>query len=166
MVREDNIKLMSKVAMYEKHQGKKEIPMNSFYKWDYARINALGAVVNSTIAFVLVAAIVIIYKMDYFLANILKMDYKRLGIRVAVVYCVWIALYWLVAMIMYARKYEKARPNIIIYNHDLKKLNEVAQMEMMKSKAIKSKVPVSKTSKSEAAKSKGGVVIDDDFIDF
>ena len=164
MVRKDNVKLMSKVAMYEKHQGKTEIPMNSFYKWDYARVNALGAVVNATIAFALMATIAIIYKMDYLLANILKMDYKKVGIQIAVVYCVWIVLYWLVAMIVYSRKYEKARPNIIIYNHDLKKLNEVGRMETMKSKAL-----TSKSTSAEAAKntrSKGGVVIDDDFIDF
>ena len=164
MVSKDNVKLMSKVAMYEKHQGKTEIPMNSFYKWDYARVNALGAVVNATIAFVLVAVIVIVYKMDFLLSNILKMNYKKIGIQIAIVYCIWIVLYWLAAMIVYSRKYEKARPNIIIYNHDLKKLNEAGRMETMKSKAL-----TSKSTNSEAAKntiSKGGVVIDDDFIDF
>lgn len=161
MVKEDNVRLMSKVAMYEKHKGKAEIPMNNFYKWDYARVNALGAVVNATIAFVIFGIIVALYKLDYILANVLKMDYIKIGIQTAIVYCVWIAVYWLAAMIIYARKYEKARPNIIIYNHDLKKLSEAGRMETMKSKAAPSK-----TMKTETVKSKGGVVIDDDFIDF
>ena len=161
MVREDNVRLMSKVAIYEKRAGKKEIPMNNYYKWDYARVNALFAVVNATIAFVLAAAVIIVYKLDYILANILKMDYKQLGIRCAIVYGVWIAVYWVAAIIIYAGRYEKARPDIIIYNHDLKKLNEAARMETMKSKAL-----TTKALKNEAAKSKGGVVIDDDFIDF
>ena len=35
MVREQNVKLMSKIAIYERNKGKIEIPMSSFYKGDY-----------------------------------------------------------------------------------------------------------------------------------
>lgn len=146
MVREQNVKLMSRIAIYEKNNGKKEIPMNSYYKGDYVRIYSLKAVVHATIAFVLLASIVIAYKMDYILSNILKVDYKQLAMYMAIIYVCWICIYWLIARILYSRRYEKARPNIIIYNHDLKKLREVSEKEVLKSK--------------------GGVVINDDFIDF
>ena len=85
MVREEDVKLMSKMAIYEKHDGKKEIPMNSFYKRDYVRLNRLKAIVSATIAFALIAAIVVIYKADYILANIFKIDYKKTGIALAIV---------------------------------------------------------------------------------
>ena len=146
MVREQNIKLMSKIAIYEKNKGKTEIPMSSFYKGDYIRINALKAIVHATITFVLIVAIIVAYKMDYILANVLKVDYKKLAFLIAVIYGCWIFMYWIIARILYARRYEKARPDIIIYNHDLKKLFEISEKEVVKSK--------------------GGVVISDDFIDF
>ncbi len=146
MVREQNVKLMSKIAIYEKNNGRQEIPMNSFYKGDYVRIYSLKAVVHATIAFVLIAAIVIMYKLDYILSNILKVEYKQLAMYMLIIYACFISIYWLIARIVYARRYEKARPNIIIYNHDLKKLREVSEKEVVKSK--------------------GGVVIHDDFIDF
>ncbi|MBR1597555.1 MAG: hypothetical protein IJ661_01425 [Lachnospiraceae bacterium] len=146
MVREQNVKLMSKIAIYENNKGRTEIPMSSFYKGDYVRINALKAIVHATIAFILITAIVVVYKMDYLLANILKVDYKRIAMLLAIIYGCWIFIYWLIARIVYSRRYENARPDIIIYNHDLKKLFEISEKEVVKSK--------------------GGVVISDDFIDF
>ena len=87
-----------------------------------------------------------LYRMDYILANILKLDYKRIGMSLAVVYACWVLLYWIIARILYAIRYEKVRPHIIIYNHRLKKLLEARQKEVVKPK--------------------GGVVASDDFIDF
>ncbi len=146
MVREENVKLMSKIAIYEKREGKTEIPMNAFYKGDYVRLNSLKAVVSATVVFVLAAVLVFVYKLEYILANILKMDYKKLAILILAVYVIWIFLYWLIARIIYSKRYEASRSNIIIYNHNLKKLQEETRKEVVKAK--------------------GGVVIGDDFIDF
>lgn len=146
MVREENVKLMSKIAIYEKHKGKTEIPMNTFYKGDYVRLNSLKSMVSATIAFIMIFALVVVYKLDYILLNVLKMDYKKLGIQILVIYLLWIFLYWLIARILYAKRYEDSRSNIIMYNHHLKKLQE--------------------ETKKEAVLPKGGVVINDDFIDF
>ena len=137
---------MSRIAIYEKRQGKQDIPMNGYYKSDYVRLNTLKAVVSATLVYFIVLAMVAAYKLDFILANILKMDYKRLGLALLVIYLVWILIYWVIARIVYAKRYEDARPNIIIYNHRLKKLQE--------------------ESRKDIVKAKGGVVIDDDFIDF
>lgn len=146
MVREENVKLMSKIAIYEKRDGKAEIPMSGYYKSDYVRMNVLKSIVSATIAFVIVAAVIVIYKLDYILINLFKIDYKSLGLGILVLYGVCVSVYWLVARIIYAMRYEKARPNIIEYNHNLKKLQEESQKEVMR--AMK------------------GVVINDDFIEF
>ena len=74
------------------------------------------------------------------------MDYKRLAVLIALIYCVWILMYWLIARIIYAKRYEDSRSNIIIYNHHLKKLQEEEDKKVMKAK--------------------GGMGIGDDFIDF
>jgi hypothetical protein len=146
MVREDKVKLMSKIAIYEKNKGRTEIPMNSYYKGDYVRLHSLKAAVHATIAFALGAVLVVVYRLEYILTNVMRMDYVRLALGIGILYGLWVFLYWLVARIVYARRYEAARPNIIIYNHHLKKLQE--------------------TVRKETIKPKGGVVIDDDFIDF
>lgn len=146
MVREENVKLMSKIAIYEKHEGQKEIPINTFYKGDYVRLNCLKSVVAATITYVLVVALIAVYKLEYLLANVLKMDYKRLLIVLLAAYGIWVFLYWIIARILYAKRYENTRSNIIIYNHHLKKLQE--------------------ESRKEVVKSRGGVVVGDDFIDF
>lgn len=146
MVREQNVKLMSKIAIYEKRKGKTEIAMSGYYKSDYVRMNVLKTMVSATIAFLIIAAIIVMYKMDVILANLFKIDYKSFGIGICLIYAVWLFVYWLVARIIYAIQYEQARPNIIEYNHNLKKLEEESYREIMRAK--------------------GGVVINDDFIDF
>lgn len=146
MVREENVKLMSKIAIYEKRDGKKEIPISNFYKSDYVRMNTLKTIVSATVVYGLLLILGIVYKMDYVLANILKTDYKILLIYILGVYGIWICIYWLIARILYAKRYEDSRSNIIIYNHNLKKLQEAAQ--------------------KEAVITKGGVSISGDFIEF
>ena len=146
MVREENVKLMSRIAIYEKNDGKTEIPMHCFYKSDYVRLYALKAVVYASIVFALIAGLTVLYRLDDILKNIFKYDYKKLVIGILILYGIWVFAYWLIARILYAKKYEKSRSNIIIYNHNLKKLQEEAEKEVIKAK--------------------GGVVVDDDFIDF
>ena len=146
MVREENVKLMSRVAIYEHNEGKNEIAMNSYYKGDYVRLNTLKAVVSATIVYIVIFAMIVMYKIDYILANILKIDYSTLVFWALIIYAVWIAVYWIASRIIYAKRYEASRSNIIIYNHNLKKLLEENQKEVLKAK--------------------GGVVIGDDFIDF
>ena len=149
MVREKNVKLMTKMAIYEKNAGKNEIPMTGYFKGDYVRMNTLKSIVGGTVAFVMALALVVLYKAEYILANIMKVDYKQLGIKALIVYLVWIVLYWFVARIVYARRYEKARKSIIQYNQNLKSLQEET-----KKMEVKTGIP------------KGGVVINDDFMDF
>ena len=146
MVQEEKVKLMTRIAIYEKHEGKTEIPMNTFYKADYVRLNALKTIVSATIVYILVAVLVAVYQVEYILANILKVDYKKLLTVLLLVYAVWVFLYWLIARILYAKRYEDARSNIIIYNHRLKKIQENTEKEVVKTKR--------------------GVVVGDDFIDF
>lgn len=146
MVREENVKLMTKMAIYEKRKGKTEIPMSGYYKSDYVRLNVLKTIIAATVAFVIVVAGGVIYQMDFLLANVFKLDYKEVGMQILISYGIWLLICWLAARIVYAVRYEKARPNIVDYNHNLKQLQEVRQKEMFK--AMK------------------GVVINDDFIDF
>ncbi|MGN0437856.1 MAG: hypothetical protein ACI4F4_04975 [Lachnospiraceae bacterium] len=149
MVHEKNVKLMTKMAIYEKNEGKYQIPMTGFFRGDYVRMNTLKSVVGGTVAFFLVVILVVLYKAEFILANIMKMDYKKIGMEVLCIYAVVFVLYWLLARIIYMRRYEKARKNIIEYNQNLKSLQEE-----MKKLEVKTGIP------------KGGIVINDDFMDF
>lgn len=146
MVREESVRRMSRIAIYEKNEGRKEIPMSAYYKNDYVRLHALKAIVSATVAYVLIVGLVAVYQLEYLLANVLKMDYKQLLLLLLAGYGIWVFLYWIIARVVYAKRYENARPHIIIYNHNLKKLLE--------------------ENRKESVKAKGGVVIHDDFIDF
>lgn len=146
MVNEEKVKLMAKIAIYEKNQGKQEIPMNEYYKGDYVRIFTLKSVVFSTIAFFVLLAIIAAYKVDYIMSNVIVLDYRRIVISIIVAYAIWTAFYWLFARIFYAVRYEKSKSNIIIYNHHLKKIQEESTKKTMKAK--------------------GGVGFSDEFINY
>lgn len=146
MVREEKVKLMSRIAIYEKNKGKTEIPMNGYYKGDYVRLHTLKAIVSATVTFILIAVLIVVYKIDFLLDNVFKVEYKMMTLGILALYVVWIFVYWIAARIFYAHKYNASKSNIIIYNHNLKKLQEAAD--------------------KEGVNAKGGVVISDDFVDF
>lgn len=146
MVREENVKLMSRIAIYEKTKGKEQIPISRYYKGDYVRMYALKTVVCATIAYVLIIALGAVYKMDDILLNILNIQYRKIGAELLILYGIWVFIFWIAARILYARRYESIRSDIIIYNHDLKKLEEAMSKDVVKAR--------------------GGVVVGDDFIDY
>ena len=89
MVRDKNVKLMTRMAIYEKNAGKYEIPMTGYFKGDYVRLNVLKSIVGGTVAFAMALVLGILYKAEYILANVMKMDYKQIGLKIIVVYLVW-----------------------------------------------------------------------------
>ena len=73
---------MTKLAIYEKKDGKEDIKLAKYYKSDYARLQMLKTAVAVTIAFLCLVAVGVIYKMEFILNNALDIDYAMLGRKV------------------------------------------------------------------------------------
>lgn len=129
MLNEDRIKLMTKMAAYEDKDGKKEIPITNFFRIDYVTLNLLKTVISTTIAFCIVVAMYVLYKAEYFVKNIHKMDLLVLGRFVLKYYVIFMLMYLVAAYFVYMIKYSNAKNGVKKYYGQLKRLSKLYDKE-------------------------------------
>lgn len=129
MVNEDKVKLMTKLAIYESTKGKKQLNISKYYKRDYVRYNMFKTVVTATLAFFMILGGYILINAEELLLKLNEMDLLHEAIKLGIIYAVFVIGYMVIARLVYARKYEKVKPDVIIYNHNLKKLKEMYDKE-------------------------------------
>ncbi len=123
MVNEDKVKLMTKLATYEKKEGKESLPVMQYYREDYIVYHVMKTAIAATIAYVLLVVAVCVARSQYLLENVHKMTIEQIGGRVFIGYIVMLAVYITTGLIFYIRKYENARESVKRYLHWLKQLN-------------------------------------------
>jgi hypothetical protein len=133
MLNEDRIKLMTKLAAYENREGRNEIPISKFYRIDYVSLNILKTVISTTIAFCLIVAMCVLYKAEYFMANIHKMDLLLLGKFVFKYYVIFLLVNLVIAFFVYTIKYKNAKAGVRQYYGQLKRLSKLYDKEGNKS---------------------------------
>lgn len=129
MINEERVKVMTKLAIYESTKGKKQLNISKYYKRDYVRYNMFKTIVTSTIAFLLLIGIAGLLKAEELLTNLNSSDLIQLAVRVGIVYVVFVIAYAVIAYIVYSIRYERMKPDVVVYNHNLKKLKELYDAE-------------------------------------
>ena len=74
MLNEERIILMTKMASYEKGEGRKNIKTGNYYRSDYIAIQLMKAVVCATAAFALMLGLYILYDLEMFMQDLYKID--------------------------------------------------------------------------------------------
>lgn len=119
------IRMMTKIAVYEKKDGKDDIYLSKYYKTDYVRLQVLKSVISTTIAYALIIAMIVFYRMEYLIKNAITLDYKLIGTYVLGFYLMIITLYGLGSVIYYSMKYDASRKKLSRYFKLLKRLEKI-----------------------------------------
>ena len=127
MVNEQKVRMMTKLAIYESGKGKQELPIAKYYKSDYIKYNVLKTVVTTAVCYWLAVGLYVMVNMQKLIDNLTNMDYMSVLYGLIIGFVVVVLGYGVFARIHYDKKYEAARPNIVIYNHFLKKMEEYYQ---------------------------------------
>lgn len=138
MLNEDRIKLMTKMASYESKDGKKQIPISKFFRIDFVTVNMLKTAIYATIGFCLLVGTWVLYKADFFMANIHKMNLLILGKSILNYYIAFLAVYLVIAYFVYMIKYNNARRGVKKYYIQLKKLSKLYEKEVYENDGRKS----------------------------
>lgn len=125
MVDENRVKLMTKIAIYEKYQQSDDIVMSRYFRSDYVRYNVLKTWVASTVVYWAVIAAYIFLKFDELLAKINEIDYFDVIYKMLGGYVIFCAIFFLFASFVYNYRYFKAKPGLVRYNSLLKDLIEL-----------------------------------------
>lgn len=125
MVDEKKVGLMTKLAIYEKHEKHRNLVLSKYYQSDYVRYNVLKTWVASTVAYWTIIGSYVFMKFDELLAKINDVDYFDLMYKMLGGYVVFCLVYFFFASILYHYRYMKAKPGLVEYNSNLRDLIEL-----------------------------------------
>ncbi len=119
------VRLMTKLAVYEKKDGKEDIYLSKYYKNDYVRLQVLKSIISATIGYGLVIVMIAFYRMEYLIKNAVILDYKMVGTYILGFYLITITIYGLGSIVVYSRKYDASRKKLSRYFRLLKRLEKI-----------------------------------------
>ena len=129
MVNVRNVRLMTKLAIYEKKEGKEDIKLGKFFRRDYVRLKILHNIVAVTIGYLLVLAMIIAYQMEYLIREAVNLDYIGIGKTILGAYVIVVTVYVMTAMVGYGLYYDYSRKKLAKYFRMLRRLRSLYQEE-------------------------------------
>lgn len=123
MLKEEKIHLMTRLAFYEKREGKHTIPIGKYYKKDYVALKMLQTAFLTAIAYFCILAIWVLGQMENLLEGLKDMDFVSLGFNVILGFVITELVFLVIAYRLYSKKYTEAKKSLKPYYQDLKLLN-------------------------------------------
>ncbi len=129
MVNMRKVRLMTKLAIYEKKEGKEDIRLGNFFRRDYVRLKNLQNIVIVTIGYLLILGMIGAYRMEYLIKEAVNLDYIGIGKLILGVYVIIITVYVMVALVGYGLYYDYSRKKLSKYFRMLRLLRSMYQEE-------------------------------------
>lgn len=129
MLNEEKVRIMTKLAAYEKREGKGYLPISKYYRTDYIGLALIKNFFLISIAYVALAGLVVLYFLDELLENIHKMNLIALGVKVVVGYIILLIAYSVLVYIIQTVKYSRAKKSIKNYYAQLGRLTRIYAQE-------------------------------------
>ena len=134
MLNESRIKLMTKMAVYEEHEGKKSMSIGTYFRGDYIGKEVIKSIIYATIAYVIVIAVYVCYDFEILAQEIYNMDLIQFGTKMLKDYLKLAVGYAIITYVFYAMRYQKARRSLRSYYNNLRRLNSMYRKEEAKNK--------------------------------
>ncbi|MBP3469670.1 MAG: hypothetical protein J6K26_09165 [Lachnospiraceae bacterium] len=134
MLNESRIKLMTKMAVYEEHEGKKSMSIGTYFRGDYIGKEVIKSIIYATIAYVIVIAVYVCYDFEILAQEIYNMDLIQFGTKMLKDYLKLVVGYAIITYVFYAMRYQKARRSLRSYYNNLRRLNSMYRKEEAKNK--------------------------------
>ncbi|MCI9547005.1 MAG: hypothetical protein HFH60_10030 [Lachnospiraceae bacterium] len=129
MLNVEKVKIMTKLAAYEKGEGRSYLPISKYYRTDYIGLAMIKNFFLISIAYAVLAALVSLYFLDELLENIHKMDLVGLGVKVIIGYIVLLIAYSVLVYVIQTVKYSRAKKSIKNYYMQLGRLTKIYAKE-------------------------------------
>ncbi|MBR5578896.1 MAG: hypothetical protein IKW28_07875 [Lachnospiraceae bacterium] len=123
MVREERVKLMTRMAAYEEGGHKKNKNIICFFKSDYISLQLLKAFIANSIVFAIIFGLYILYDFELFMKEIYQMDLFQFVKSVLIIYVVFILIFSVITYIVSLYQYNRALQSSKLYYSNLKKLS-------------------------------------------
>lgn len=123
MVNKEKVILMTKLAAYEQGEGKRVVPIASYFRTDYISSQLLRSFLAGTFAFAVIVGIMIFYNFEFIMQDIYNTDLLGFAKKVGTIYLICMGIYLILSYILAVYRYKRARNSLRGYYADLKRLN-------------------------------------------
>ena len=120
--RKKKIRLMTRIAIYEKTEGKKNEPVARYFRSDYIGLKILGAIISATFVFLTVIGLYVVCNSETLLADFYRIDLLEEARKLILYYIGFVVVYVSIVAVVFFVKYNKAVKYKRIFSRNLKKL--------------------------------------------
>lgn len=129
MLNTERIRLMTKLASYEQGEGKEYMKMGQYYRQDYVGMQMIKVFFCSTIAFLILCLLCVLYQMEELGKLLYQTDYREYAVGLLVKYILFVLFYQVVAWVVYNIRYRKGSKKQKLYHNRLKKVEKLYERE-------------------------------------
>ncbi len=125
MLNEERVILMTRMVSYEKNEGRKNRKIGSYFRSDYIAVQILKSVICSTIVFVVIFGLYLLYNVDELMQDLYTIDLFAYAKTVLTYYGVTVVGYGVITYAACSWRYARAKRSLKNYYNNLKKLNSL-----------------------------------------
>ena len=126
------IRLMARMAQYEKNDMRKDMKISTYYKKDYVSLNTLITILWMTVGYGILAALLAVCFMDELMENLTITKVTYLGVGVGGGYIALLIIYIICANVFYRGRHNRAKQRVRKYYRDLSRLGKMEVKEKKK----------------------------------
>lgn len=134
MLNEERTKLMTKMSILEQKNGKEWMKIGNYYRRDYISIQMLKTFFATTVSFLLITGLIVLYKMDFIFKNLNKLQITLLAQIVLVSFVCYSIIFQMIAYWVYAVRYRKAKRHLKSFKENIEKLADMYKIEASENK--------------------------------
>ena len=122
MIHQDKLKVMTRMALYDKKKIKKDLPVHSFDESDYIRLEITKTLISVVCGFVIILGFIMLWNMDAIISNFDTYNYKQIALFAGLALAVLVAAYIWITVVRSRKRYNEVKPRVQRYVEDLETL--------------------------------------------
>jgi len=122
MINKERTTMMTKLAIYESGQGKKELQITKYMPREYISTQMLWSFLCGTIAFLIIFALGALYNIESLMMDIFSMDILKVARNVLLIYIAFMSVYLCACYTYFIYRYAQYKKRVSGYLQALKEL--------------------------------------------
>lgn len=114
MINEEKVATMTRMAAYEKRQGRRDEEICSYFRNDYVGFQLLKTWIYTTIAFAILVGIYAVYRIDAIMERFYSLSVdgiwdlgKRMALAYVILCAIYLAITWIVSHVTYSKAFKE-----------------------------------------------------------
>ena len=129
MINEEKVKIMDRLALYEKQEGRKYLPVSKYYRSDYIGLALFRNFFLASIGYLVILLLVGAYFAEFLAEHLHTLNVTWIGMMIVGGYLVTIGVYSVVTYTLHTIRYGRAKKGAAAYERRLRELEALYEEE-------------------------------------